>query len=89
MHTSQPEVHPCLYVDCGEPLYQVQATRTVVDGQWSTTTQLPTFLLDSAVLGITSVAHAEKIARDIIGGDECSITVHKLEFDPIDWSALD
>jgi len=31
--------------------------------------QIPTFLLDAGIQGITGVAHARKIAADILGPD--------------------
>jgi len=51
--------------------YSVTATRNGV--------QLPAFLLSADVLGIVSEAHAERLARTILGGGEglhvCAVRV--------------
>jgi hypothetical protein len=52
-------------------LYQITATRTTTStrhgSSWTSTTQIPTFYLDSNMQGIVAATHAEKIARDILG----------------------
>ena len=69
-------------------LYQITATRTITTtrngSDWTSTKQIPTFYLDSNMLGIVDSEHAEKIARRILGdGDRVSsvrLSVHAEPF---------
>jgi uncharacterized protein (UPF0212 family) len=60
-------------------MYQVQATVSRIDEHgWSLAKQVPTFFLSSDIQGITSVEHAERIAREMlreIGGRWVSVSV--------------
>ena len=46
--------------------YIVCASVTKSLGDYTTTRQIPTFLLDAGLLGIMSVKHAKQIAKDVI-----------------------
>jgi hypothetical protein len=48
-------------------VYMITAT-IVIDRKngWKETGQVPTFFLDSAIQGITSAAHAERIAKSML-----------------------
>jgi hypothetical protein len=45
---------------------QVETTIPSAAGPWQGSRQVPTFYLDETVQGITSEAHAERIAREIL-----------------------
>ncbi len=45
----------------------VQGTVVTVNKGWRKTTPIPTFFLNSAWQGITDAAHAERIARSVVG----------------------
>lgn len=47
--------------------YAVAASVSAVHDGWTQTRTLPTFYLATAVQGIVSADHAERIARDLIG----------------------
>jgi hypothetical protein len=63
-------------------LYAVEArvTETAKDG-WQSNYGLPTFYLDARVQGIVDVAHAERIARNILQarGRELHLIVYPVE----------
>ncbi len=54
---------------------QAQVSGKNADG-WDFSRQVPTFTLDSAVQGITSAEHAEKVARDLILSVAKDVTVN-------------
>ena len=60
-------------------MYQVVAYVQRKDANgWSSTLDIPTFFLDSHIQGITSCAHAEKIARDMLNrlaGNDAVISI--------------
>jgi hypothetical protein len=49
--------------------YIVQANITTFEGGRQRTRQVPTFFLPTHILGIVSVDHAERIARNILSGE--------------------
>ena len=49
--------------------WTVQVQRVTVSDGWRRSEGLPTFFLDADFHGITSAAHAERIARKVVGDD--------------------
>lgn len=46
--------------------YVVHATVVKKRGGWTSSVQVPTFLLDADVQGIVSEEHAERVARQVV-----------------------
>lgn len=59
-------------------MYVITAQVFTTDGNSTGSRQIPTFYLDSAVQGITSPAHAVRIAKEIIDplGGFVDVSIH-------------
>lgn len=67
-------------------LYRITATATRNHSGWTTTKQLPTFVLDGDTLGIINHHHARKIARRLLDpfNGPHSVEIGVIEIDPSD-----